>query len=151
MFLSANNFYYKVTKSGDVMTRVGRWRDLGRPEAALTGVGFIRFVPASEPYVRAEGSGGAVGLRAHGPRCGVAVRKVGDRGRRDDDRLAEGDAGAGGDPRPRRVRRDRADDVLRDARGAKVFAAGAFTLAGAALWPDVSRVLANLWSRLATE
>ena len=36
-------------------------------------------------------------------------------------------------------------------RGAKVFAAGAFTLAGAALWPDVSRVLANLWSRLATE
>ena len=29
--------------------------------------------------------------------------------------------------------------------GAKVFAAGAFTLAGQALEPGVSRVLANLW------
>ena len=34
------------------------------------------------------------------------------------------------------------------ARGAKVFAAGAFTLAGAALRPDASRVLENLWARL---
>ena len=33
--------------------------------------------------------------------------------------------------------------------GAKVFAAGAFTLAGQALEPGVSRVLANLWARLA--
>ena len=36
-------------------------------------------------------------------------------------------------------------------RGARVFAAGAFTLAGAALQPDVSRVLENLWARLADE
>ena len=33
-------------------------------------------------------------------------------------------------------------------RGAKVFAAGAFTLGGAALWPQVSQVLDNLWRRL---
>ena len=37
----------------------------------------------------------------------------------------------------------------RTRRGAKVFAAGAFTLAGAALWPDVSRLLENLWRELA--
>jgi hypothetical protein len=36
-------------------------------------------------------------------------------------------------------------------RGAKVFAAGAFTLGGAALWPDVSRALKNLWARLTGE
>jgi len=31
-----------------------------------------------------------------------------------------------------------------------VFAAGAFTLAGAALEPDVSRLLENLWAHLST-
>ena len=35
--------------------------------------------------------------------------------------------------------------------GAKVFAAGAFTLAGSAWQPDVSRLLENLWARLARE
>ena len=34
------------------------------------------------------------------------------------------------------------------ARGAKVFAAGAFTLAGASLSPDASTMLDNLWRRL---
>ena len=33
-------------------------------------------------------------------------------------------------------------------RGAKVFAAGAFTLGGAALWPSVSPLLDNLWREL---
>jgi hypothetical protein len=34
------------------------------------------------------------------------------------------------------------------ARGAKVFAAGAFTLAGGALQPVVSRLLENVWEHL---
>ena len=34
-------------------------------------------------------------------------------------------------------------------RGAKVFAAGAFTLAGSASQADVSRLLENLWIHLA--
>jgi len=34
------------------------------------------------------------------------------------------------------------------ANGAKVFAAGAFTLAGAVLWENVHQVIENLWSRL---
>ena len=33
-------------------------------------------------------------------------------------------------------------------RGAKVFAAGAFTLGGAAFWPSVSPLLDNLWREL---
>ena len=36
------------------------------------------------------------------------------------------------------------------ARGAKVFAAGAFTLGGAALWPSVSPLLENLWRELSS-
>jgi hypothetical protein len=42
MFLSANNFFYKVARSGDTLTRVARWRDIGRPEAALIGVQFLK-------------------------------------------------------------------------------------------------------------
>jgi hypothetical protein len=37
------------------------------------------------------------------------------------------------------------------ARGAKVFAAGAFTLAGAVGRPDVKNVVENLWERLAKD
>jgi hypothetical protein len=36
-------------------------------------------------------------------------------------------------------------------RGARVFAAGAFTLAGQALHAPVSTILENLWTRLAAE
>jgi hypothetical protein len=35
--------------------------------------------------------------------------------------------------------------------GAKVFAAGAFTLAGRAWMPGIEQVLENLWTRLADE
>jgi hypothetical protein len=35
--------------------------------------------------------------------------------------------------------------------GAKVFAAGAFTLAGSVWWPDVYQMMENLWARLAND
>src|SRR4051812_22032935 len=35
MFLSANNFYWRVRITGDVMTRDVHWREVGRPEGAL--------------------------------------------------------------------------------------------------------------------
>ena len=41
MFLSANNFFWKITIHDHVMTRVAKWRDLGRPEAALIGVEYF--------------------------------------------------------------------------------------------------------------
>ncbi len=40
IFLSANNFFWKVEKNGQWMRRVKLWRDLGRPEAALLGVQY---------------------------------------------------------------------------------------------------------------
>jgi hypothetical protein len=36
-------------------------------------------------------------------------------------------------------------------RGAKVFAAGAFTLAGGVWWPGVRELMANLWSHLGND
>jgi hypothetical protein len=34
LFLSANNFFWKVTRSGQTLMRVAMWRSLGKPEAA---------------------------------------------------------------------------------------------------------------------
>lgn len=40
VFLSANNIFWKVTKSGNEMRRLPQWRDLGRPEARVCGVQY---------------------------------------------------------------------------------------------------------------
>ena len=40
VFLSANNFFWRVDRRDDALTRVRKWRDLGRPEAALLGVQY---------------------------------------------------------------------------------------------------------------
>jgi hypothetical protein len=40
MFLFANDFFWRIVIHGDVMQRTNRWRDLGRPEAALIGVQY---------------------------------------------------------------------------------------------------------------
>ncbi|TML46712.1 MAG: hypothetical protein E6G19_01045, partial [Actinobacteria bacterium] len=42
IFLSANNFFWRIVRQGNVMTRTRRWRELGRPEAALIGVEYFR-------------------------------------------------------------------------------------------------------------
>jgi len=39
-FLSANNFFWKITLDKTMMTRMAEWRSLGRPEAALIGVEY---------------------------------------------------------------------------------------------------------------
>ncbi len=40
IFLSANNFFWKVEKQGTTMRRTKLWRNLGRPEARLCGVQY---------------------------------------------------------------------------------------------------------------
>jgi hypothetical protein len=41
MFMSADNFYWRVTRHGGYMTKTRSWRSLGRPEAALIGVQYL--------------------------------------------------------------------------------------------------------------
>ena len=40
VFLSANNFFWKVEKADSAIRRMGLWRDQGRPEARLIGVQY---------------------------------------------------------------------------------------------------------------
>jgi len=42
-FLSADDFFYRVDRVGSTITRVGRWRDAGRPEAALVGEQYLNW------------------------------------------------------------------------------------------------------------
>ena len=151
MFLSANNFYWRTVKRGDTMTRTIRWRDLRRPEAALVGVQYFAndrgqhqgpWVVSGDPATAwiFEATGLAPGSRfgrggieadARGPSSPAATHVVA--------RIPHV-FGHGRDA-------EMTYYELRD--GAKVFAAGAFTLAECVWDPPVDRIVENLWLRLA--
>ncbi len=150
-FLAANNFFWKITITKNVMTRVAEWRDLGRPEAALIGVQY-----------RANDRGGHRGpwiVRNSGEGISWPFRNM---------HLSSGDGiGVGGieidatsDASPRNVQ------ILAEIpnlygpgftaqmtyyetpAGAKVFAAGAFSLADSVWKPGVHRLVTNIWEHL---
>jgi hypothetical protein len=152
MFLSANNFFWRVDRDGDrTITRVAKWRDLGRPEAALIGIQYfhndlgeqrgawvVRRGATAQPWIFAG-----------------AERPVGSR-------LSNGgieaDARAAASPPNLTVLAEIPDlygpgltaqmSYYDTPRGAKVFAAGAFSLAAAIGQPDVKRVIENLFDGL---
>jgi hypothetical protein len=148
-FLSANNFFWKVTIRGTVMTRVRQWRDLGRPESALIGVQYFGNDNGSHrrPWI-VKNPYAADGLMASaGFSTGAALSTAG----------IEVDGMTAASPRGIKVvatlawRRGKIAHMTyyETDRGAKVFAAGAFSLAREAMSPDVQRVLGELWRRLA--
>jgi N,N-dimethylformamidase beta subunit-like, C-terminal len=151
MFLSANNFFWKVQRKGERLVRVKQWRAVGRPEAALVGVqyagsnhgqnqaGFVITGAATAPWAFAGtglGDGDTFG------RYGIEI----------DERTA--------DSPPETQLLARIPDILPNAgrsaemtyyetpAGAKVFAAGALNFAASVDQPVVSRLLDNLWARL---
>jgi len=151
-FLSANNFFWQVVKRGDAITKTQQWRDLDRPEAALLGVQYrgndsgeargswiVRDVAASRWLF--AGTGLVPGSR-FGQDWGIEIDRT-----------------SGDSPEGVEVIAEIPDlfgpgftaqmTYYETKHGAKVFAAGAFTLAGQALEPGVPRVLANLWAKLA--
>jgi hypothetical protein len=151
MFLSANNFFWKVERKGRRLTRVKQWRALGRPESALVGVqyagsnhgahqaGFVVQGALTAPWVFA-----GTGLRDGDTfgRYGIEI----------DERTAESPPGI--------QVLAQIPDILPNAgrsaemtyyetpAGAKVFAAGALNFAASVDQPVVSQLLENLWGRL---
>jgi len=149
MFLSANNFFWKITLHGNVMTRVDEWRHLGRPEAALIGVQYranddgshrgawiVRQSAASWLFRRTEiGVGDGVGSG------GIEIDETAPSSPRQTQIVAEiPDLYGPGYTAQMSYYETRA--------GSKVFAAGAFTLAGSIWEPQISILVDNLWSRL---
>jgi hypothetical protein len=143
-FLAANNFFWKITIRNRVMTRVAQWRDLHRPEAALIGVQY-----------RANDRGGHRGpwlvRDSESPLLSGADTAIGSGG-------IEIDATASASPRSTEVLAEIPNlygpgftaqmTYYETPSRAKVFAAGAFSLAGSVWDPEVGRVVANVWERL---
>jgi len=73
MFLSANNFFWRVQRRNEVRTRTRKWRALGRPESALIGVEYARTTTGASsarsscaPPIRHRGSSPAAKVFAAG-------------------------------------------------------------------------------------
>ncbi len=150
LFLSANNFFWKVVRKGPFLTRVGQWRKLGRPEAALVGVQFdagdyggrqgpFEVTGATTDPWAFDGTGLADGDRFG--RYGFEIDKRAPSSPRDTHVLAR-------IPNLMGPGRGAEMTYYETPRGAKVFAAGALNFAASADDPVVSRLLENVWARL---
>ena len=148
MFLSADDFYWRVVRHGDVLERTEPWRDLGRPEAALIGVQYAANMPRFGSYVVRDTPAGRWLFAGTGLGVGSVFGNGG----------IEIDSVAPGSPANVEVVASIPDvfgpgldadmTVYRSPAGGLVFAAGAFTLANASVYPTASRILENLWSRM---
>ena len=115
MFLSANNFFWRVERKDDLIVKSKRWRDLGRPEARLIGVQYVGHTAlASRLLGRAEDAGKQVDVRRDGSGHRVVVRARWRRDRPGQRRIAQERARRRRDPAPLRAGNEGADDVLRD-------------------------------------
>jgi hypothetical protein len=151
IFLSANNFFYKVEKQGDTMHGRWRWRDLGRPEARMIGSQYLNWyqgryknmpltVTGAEhaPWLF-EGTGLANGS-SFGT-YGIEVDALDPASPPGVQVLAEAKnifgPGQTGQMTHYKAR-----------NGAEVFDAGVLNFSGTADNPGVSRMVENLWRRL---
>ncbi len=152
-FLSANNFFYKVDVHGDTMTGRTRWRDIGRPEAALVGAQYVGWDEdryTNHPYrvVNAEAAPWLfVGTQLHDGSSfgnyGIEIDEPNDVSPQGTHVLAviPHEFGHG---KPAKM------TIYRAGRST-VFDAGAFNFGASAHWPAVARLVDNLWSRLGGE
>ena len=152
-FLSANDFFYAVTKHGDQMDGRTRWRDIGRPEASLVGAQYVDWNHdeyPNRPYRVGGHDGGALALPRHRPARREHVRRLRDRDRRRRAVIACRDEGAcDGSPNDVRARARSAEMTYYETpTGAKVFSAGVMNFGGSALWPQVRTMVANLMAHL---
>jgi len=165
-WLSANNFFWKVVRHGALLERVAQWRQLGLPEASLIGVQYHGNDEGQKraPMVVTDqarpmpGGGCSTGCRRDAAWffAGTGLKPGDGFGRFG----IEIDGRAASSPRSIVVLARAADlygngvdaemTYYETGNGAKVFAAGAFTLAGLADAPVGARLLDNLFDHLST-
>jgi len=149
MFLSANNFFWKIKREGQLLRRMQLWRKLGRPEAALVGAQWSasNYGSAQQPYVVRGAGAQPWAFAGTGLRNGSAFGRYG----------IEIDARSPSSP-PGTVTLARIPNLIgkhdaemtyyESAAGARVFAAGVVNFAASITDPAVSRLVDNVWSRL---
>jgi hypothetical protein len=148
-FLSANNFFWQIVKRGNVMERTQQWRNLDRPEAALIGVQYRGNDLKTGPYVVRDTAAApwlfqGTGLTDGSKLCcaGIEIDKTTSASPHGVKVLAEIPNLFGPGFTAQMT-------YYETANGAKVFAAGAFTLAAAVGNPVGERLISNLWAHLA--
>lgn len=151
-FLSANNFFREVVVSGYSMTLIGAFRNLGRPEAALVGAGYIDWYRnryRNRPY-RVVGARRVRWLFAHtGLKDGSLL--PGYYGIEIDGRTAASPRGTIVLAMIRDIFPGETAEMTyyTTHAGAEVFDAGTINFGGAAGNPDVAKMLTNLWTHMA--
>jgi hypothetical protein len=151
-FLSANNFFYRVVRRGTTLHGRVRWRDIGRPESALLGsqyVDWFQRVFPNRPYTVVGATHAPWLFAGTGLRNGARFGRFG----------IEIDARTADSPAGTRVLARIANifgpgksaemTYYETAGGARVFAAGVLNFGGHAWYPEVARMIANVWERLA--
>jgi hypothetical protein len=150
LFLSANNFFWKVVRRGPYLTRVAEWRRVGRPEAQLVGIQFDAgdYGGTQGPYEVTGATTEPWAFAGTGLADGSTFGRYG----------FEIDKRAPSSPRGIQVLarianlmgpgRSAEMTYYETPHGAKVFAAGALNFAASADDPVVSRLLENVWARL---
>jgi len=153
LFLSANNFFYKIVKQGDVMHGRWRWRDLGRPEARLIGSQYLEWnqdIYPNKPLVVVGAHTAPWLFEGTAMRNGFTFGTYG----------IEIDACCADSPPGVDVLAT-APDIFgpgqtaqmthyRAPNGAEVFDAGVLNFGGTADFPLVTPLIDNLWQRLTT-
>jgi hypothetical protein len=152
-FLSANNFFYAVRPGHDTIWGRMRWRDVGRPEAALVGEQYDGWNLGRYPNLpyHVVDTAAAPWLFA-----GTNLHDGSELGRYGIEIDEPSDASPPG---------AKVLAVIRDAFGpghsaemtiyrrgrSTVFDAGALNFGASSHWPSVSRLVSNLWSHLSGE
>ena len=150
-FLSANNFFYRVVRRGEALHGRVRWRDIGRPESRLIGSQYVDWFQdeyPNRPYTVVGARRAAWLFAGTGLRDGSTFGSFG----------IEVDARTEHSPPGTRVLAripaifgpgKSAEMTYYETRGgAKVFAAGVLNFGGAAWYPEVARMVENVWARL---
>jgi len=149
-FLAANNLFWHVSVDGPSMTKVGQWRDEGRPEGAVTGAEYVgsNHGALQLPYT-VTGATLAPWLFA-----GTGLQDGSTFGRYGIEIDAKGPASPKGTivlaqiPNLLGPGKTAEMTYYETPAGAKVFDAGAINFAASATAQPVSTLLENLWARL---
>ncbi|HEY2354933.1 MAG TPA: N,N-dimethylformamidase beta subunit family domain-containing protein [Gaiellaceae bacterium] len=148
-FLSANNFFYKVTVRDNTMVGRTTWRGLGKPEASLVGAQYAGWNHGSmpnKPYRLINRQAAPWLFKGTGLRNGATFGSYGIEidepntvSPDDTDVLAE---------IPHEFGAKAADMTIYRMGRSTVFDAGVFNFGATAHWPRIARMVSNLWSHL---